>query len=57
MLSVEELDEALQEIGTLLHLAFTGSQQILRKEQGQGCNVSSSGKGPPSLNFFATTEP
>lgn len=42
MLSVEELDEALQEIGTLLHLALAGSQQILRKEQGQGCDVSRS---------------
>lgn len=36
MLGVEEFDEALQEVRTLLHVAFPGSQQILGKEQHAG---------------------
>lgn len=40
MLSVEEFDEALQEIRTLLHLALPGFQQILGRGQGKVCDVS-----------------
>lgn len=40
VLSVEEFDEALQEIRTLLHLALPGFQQILGRGQGKVCDVS-----------------
>lgn len=40
MLSVEEFDEALQEIRTLLHLALPGFQQILGRGQGKVCDMS-----------------
>ena len=40
VLSVEELDEALQEIRTLLHLALPGFQQILERGQGKVCDMS-----------------
>ena len=40
MLGVEELDEALQEIRTLLHLALPSFQQVLGRGQGKVCDVS-----------------
>ena len=45
MLSVEKLDEALQEIRPLLHLALTGFQQVLgggRRQQVVGNGMRSS---------------
>lgn len=52
VLGMEELDEALQEVGPLLQLALPGSQQVLGKEQGQARSVSRSGilgaRGLPS---------
>lgn len=42
MLGVEELDEALQEVGTLLHLALPSFEQILGEGQGKMCDVSRS---------------
>lgn len=40
VLGMEELDEALQKVRSLLHLALPGFQQILGRGQGKVCNVS-----------------
>lgn len=40
MLGVEEFDEALKEVGTLLHLALPSFEQILGGGQGKMCHVS-----------------
>lgn len=42
VLGMEELDEALQEVRALLHLALPGFQQILGGGQGKMCHVSRS---------------
>lgn len=40
MLRMEELDEALKEVGTLLHLTLPSFEQVLGEEQGKTCDVS-----------------
>lgn len=42
VLGMEELDEALQEVRALLHLALPGFQQILGGGEGKMCHVSRS---------------
>lgn len=40
MLGVEELDEALQEVWALLHLALSSFDKVLAKDKTKKCDVN-----------------